>query len=177
MNGVQRSFQAFKHRLIEVLFTSKISSYIFPLIEFLVFLRVLKVWDGIYSSWEDAPQDENVLEQKIWINKVARQANKALVAYRSGENVSLASSTKDNNVSLAGGILLSLAKEDLRIIDFGGGIAVNSLGHCHPVLVQALKNQADNLWHTSNLYYNSAQENYAKLICQNSFLFKRMIMF
>ena len=56
-----------------------------------------------------------------------------------------------------------------KYLDFGGGIAVNSLGHCHPVLVQALKKQADNLWHTSNLYFNSAQENYAKLICQNSF--------
>ena len=56
-----------------------------------------------------------------------------------------------------------------KYLDFGGGIAVNSLGHCHPVLVEALKNQAENLWHTSNLYFNSAQENYAKLICQNSF--------
>ena len=56
-----------------------------------------------------------------------------------------------------------------KYLDFGGGIAVNSLGHCHPVLVEALKNQADNLWHTSNLYFNSAQENYAKLICNNSF--------
>ena len=56
-----------------------------------------------------------------------------------------------------------------KYLDFGGGIAVNSLGHCHPVLVETLKNQAENLWHTSNLYFNSAQENYAKLICQNSF--------
>ena len=56
-----------------------------------------------------------------------------------------------------------------KYLDFGGGIAVNSLGHCHPVLVETLKNQAETLWHTSNLYFNSAQENYAKLICQNSF--------
>lgn len=125
MNGVQRSFQAFKHRLIEVLFTSKISSYIFPLIEFLVFLRVLKVWDGIYSSWEDAPQDENVLEQKIWTDKVTSQASNALAAYHSGEIVSLASSTQDFIVSLAGSIFLSSKEDDLRILDFGGGMAVS----------------------------------------------------
>ena len=63
---------------------------------------------------------------------------------------------------------ISLRKNE-KYLDFGGGIAVNSLGHCHPVLVEALKNQAENLWHTSNLYFNSAQENYAKLICLNSF--------
>ncbi len=56
-----------------------------------------------------------------------------------------------------------------KYLDFGGGIAVNSLGHCHPFLVEVLKNQAENLWHTSNLYFNSVQEDYAKLICQNSF--------
>ena len=59
--------------------------------------------------------------------------------------------------------------ENEKYLDFGGGIAVNSLGHCHPFLVEVLKNQAENLWHTSNLYFNSVQEDYAKLICLNSF--------
>ena len=39
-------------------------------------------------------------------------------------------------------------------IDFVGGIAVNALGHCHPRLLEALKDQAKNLWHCSNLYTN-----------------------
>lgn len=39
-----------------------------------------------------------------------------------------------------------------RYLDFGAGIAVNSLGHCHPHLVEALREQAGKLWHTSNLY-------------------------
>ena len=60
-------------------------------------------------------------------------------------------------------------KEDESYLDFGSGIAVNSLGHCHPVLVESLKKQAENLWHTSNLYFNSKQEEYAKMICLNSF--------
>lgn len=39
-----------------------------------------------------------------------------------------------------------------RYLDFAAGIAVNSLGHGHPHLVSALKDQADKLWHVSNLY-------------------------
>ena len=41
-----------------------------------------------------------------------------------------------------------------EFIDFAGGIAVNCLGHCHPVLVSALKDQADKLWHLSNVMTN-----------------------
>ena len=39
-----------------------------------------------------------------------------------------------------------------RYLDFAAGIAVNSLGHCHPHLVAALTEQAGKLWHVSNLY-------------------------
>lgn len=39
-------------------------------------------------------------------------------------------------------------------IDFAGGIAVNALGHCHSQVVEALKDQADKLWHLSNVYTN-----------------------
>ena len=39
-----------------------------------------------------------------------------------------------------------------RFLDLGAGIAVNALGHANPVLVQALTDQAQNLWHVSNLY-------------------------
>ena len=39
-----------------------------------------------------------------------------------------------------------------RYLDFGGGIAVNALGHAHPHLVAALQEQAAKLWHVSNLY-------------------------
>ena len=62
-----------------------------------------------------------------------------------------------------------IAKDNKKYLDFGSGIAVNSLGHCHPKLVKTLQDQASQLWHTSNLYYNSHQEEYAKILCQNSF--------
>ncbi len=39
-----------------------------------------------------------------------------------------------------------------RYLDFGGGIAVSSVGHSHPHLVKALTDQAQKLWHTSNVY-------------------------
>ena len=39
-----------------------------------------------------------------------------------------------------------------RYLDFGGGIAVASLGYSHPHLVEALTHQAGKLWHTSNLF-------------------------
>ena len=51
-----------------------------------------------------------------------------------------------------------------KYLDFGGGIAVNSLGHCHPKLIKALHEQSIKLWHTSNLYFSKKQEDYAKLI-------------
>ncbi|MBD1227430.1 aspartate aminotransferase family protein [Xenorhabdus griffiniae] len=39
-------------------------------------------------------------------------------------------------------------------IDFAGGIAVLALGHCHPALVNALKQQSEKLWHISNVFTN-----------------------
>lgn len=42
-------------------------------------------------------------------------------------------------------------------LDFVAGIAVNSVGHCHPKVVGAIKTQAEKLIHTSNLYYTENQ--------------------
>ncbi len=39
-------------------------------------------------------------------------------------------------------------------IDFAGGIAVNCLGHCHPALVNAVKDQSEKIWHLSNVMTN-----------------------
>jgi acetylornithine/N-succinyldiaminopimelate aminotransferase len=43
--------------------------------------------------------------------------------------------------------------EGREYVDFGGGIAVNALGHRHPALQAALAAQADKLWHVSNIFY------------------------
>lgn len=47
-------------------------------------------------------------------------------------------------------------------LDFIAGIAVNSLGHCHPALVEALTKQANTLWHTSNMFRVPGQERLAQ---------------
>ena len=44
-----------------------------------------------------------------------------------------------------------------RYLDFGGGIAVSSLGHAHPAITEALVEQSKKLVHTSNLYFHEAQ--------------------
>ncbi len=56
-----------------------------------------------------------------------------------------------------------------RYLDFAGGIAVNSLGHGHPHLVAALKDQAEKLWHVSNLYNVPGQETLSRRLCENTF--------
>jgi len=56
-----------------------------------------------------------------------------------------------------------------RYLDFGGGVAVNSLGHCHPHLVEALTSQANALWHCSNLYEIPEQTRLAERLVAASF--------
>ena len=55
-------------------------------------------------------------------------------------------------------------------LDFVGGWAVNSLGHCHPVVVKAIKEQAQNLIQASNQFYTVPQIQLAELLVQNSCL-------
>ncbi len=55
-------------------------------------------------------------------------------------------------------------------LDFVGGWAVNSLGHCHPVLVEAIERQARTLIHTSNQFYTVPQLELAELLVNHSCL-------
>jgi len=57
-------------------------------------------------------------------------------------------------------------------LDFGSGIAVNALGHAHPVLLEVLKNQSELVIHTSNLYYNQPQIDIAVRLVKHSFASK-----
>ncbi|MGY6706520.1 acetylornithine transaminase [Roseinatronobacter sp.] len=63
-----------------------------------------------------------------------------------------------------------LIEEDgTRYLDFTSGIAVNALGHAHPELVQALTEQAQALWHVSNLYNIPAQAKLAEALVEHTF--------
>ncbi len=61
------------------------------------------------------------------------------------------------------------ATDGKRYLDFTMGIAVNSLGHCHPALVAALTDQAGKLWHTSNLFRIASSEELARKLTELSF--------
>ena len=61
------------------------------------------------------------------------------------------------------------AEDGRRYLDLGSGIAVNALGHAHPALVQALTDQAQKLWHVSNVYTIPEQERLAGLLTDNTF--------
>jgi acetylornithine/N-succinyldiaminopimelate aminotransferase len=55
-----------------------------------------------------------------------------------------------------------------RYLDFTSGIAVTSLGHCHPTVVSALKDQSEKIWHTSNLFKIEQQEILAETLVKNT---------
>ncbi len=56
-----------------------------------------------------------------------------------------------------------------RYLDLGGGIAVTALGHANPVLVQAITEQANKLWHVSNLYQIPKQQALADALVEHTF--------
>ncbi|MGU3810477.1 aspartate aminotransferase family protein [Vibrio diabolicus] len=60
-------------------------------------------------------------------------------------------------------------QEGNEYIDFAGGIAVSCLGHCHPVMVNALTEQANKLWHLSNVMTNEPALRLAKKLTEVSF--------
>ena len=62
-----------------------------------------------------------------------------------------------------------IATNGERYLDFASGIAVNVLGHAHPKLVAALHEQAQKLWHVSNLFRIPEAERLADRLCAASF--------
>ena len=62
-----------------------------------------------------------------------------------------------------------ITPEGKRYLDFTSGVAVNALGHAHPHMVAAITEQAQRLWHTSNLYRIPEGERLAERLCELSF--------
>jgi acetylornithine/N-succinyldiaminopimelate aminotransferase len=61
------------------------------------------------------------------------------------------------------------ATDGTRYLDFAAGVAVNALGHAHPKLVAAVTEQAQRVWHVSNLYRIPEAERLADRLCKASF--------
>jgi len=59
--------------------------------------------------------------------------------------------------------------DNRRYLDFASGIAVTSLGHCHPRLIEALTEQAHKVWHTSNMFRIPGQEILARRLIELTF--------
>ena len=59
--------------------------------------------------------------------------------------------------------------DGVEYLDFGAGVAVNSCGHAHPHLVQALNEQASKIWHTSKIYQMPGQTKLAERLIAHSF--------
>ncbi len=60
-------------------------------------------------------------------------------------------------------------QQNNEYVDFAGGIAVNCLGHCHPALVGALKEQSEKIWHLSNVMTNEPALRLAKKLVDSTF--------
>src|SRR5262245_56332895 len=58
--------------------------------------------------------------------------------------------------------------EGREYLDFLAGISVCSVGHCHPAVVEAVRDQVVTLTHTSNLYLTSAGVELAERLCSSS---------
>ncbi|WP_298380060.1 aspartate aminotransferase family protein [Azospirillum sp.] len=61
------------------------------------------------------------------------------------------------------------ATDGRRFLDFAAGVAVTALGHAHPYLIKALTEQANKVWHTSNLFRVAGQESLAKRLTELTF--------
>jgi acetylornithine/N-succinyldiaminopimelate aminotransferase len=61
------------------------------------------------------------------------------------------------------------ATDGRKFLDFTSGIAVTSLGHCHPHLIEAVTEQAKKLWHVSNLFQIPGQQRLAERLVADSF--------
>ncbi len=56
-----------------------------------------------------------------------------------------------------------------KYLDFTTGIAVTNLGHCHPAIIKAIKEQAASVIHVSNLFHIAPQAELAEILVRNSF--------
>jgi len=73
------------------------------------------------------------------------------------------------DITFSHGEGMYLFADGKKYLDFGAGIAVNALGHCHPKMVEAITTQAKKLWHVSNIYNITELNNYAERLVDNTF--------
>jgi acetylornithine/N-succinyldiaminopimelate aminotransferase len=88
-----------------------------------------------------------MMPAKMSTNDLMQRESQAIIQTYTRQGVSIARGS--------GAVVWDL--EGKKYLDFVAGIAVNNVGHCHPLVVEAIKRQAEALIHTSNLYYTENQ--------------------
>jgi putative methyltransferase (TIGR04325 family) len=83
------------------------------------------VWEGVYNCWDEAPGDNDAFDDKVWLGKVTQRAQDAIADIRSSATISPATRIRDYILPVAASMLLSSIEDDLRILDFGGGMAAS----------------------------------------------------
>ena len=110
-------------KILKTLFPSKNSLFLSPLIQLLVSLRILTFWKGVYNSWEEAPNDNDIFKGTIWVKQLEDHAKKDIAAYNLGK-IAPPPLILDYILPIVGGMLLP-SKKKLCVIDFGGGMGVS----------------------------------------------------
>ena len=111
------------------------------------------LWEGVYETWDDAPGDDGVFNNDIWISKITERKQKASII-PSGAVLS-GTVSYDNILPVVTAMAVASKKGVLRILDFGGGLGddffslADSLRHaekieCHVVGTEAVCRQGVN---------------------------------
>ena len=101
---------------------------------------------------------------------VGAPATEPVVAHGSGPSPAvMATYARQNLVFERGEGCWLFTEAGERYLDLASGVAVNALGHAHPLLIAALTAQAQKLWHTSNLYRVEGQESVAERLVEMTF--------
>lgn len=85
-----------------------------------------RVWNGVYASFADAPGNNSVFEQDIWLGKVKDRARAALSMSHSDAAIAPVAETRDYALPVVAA-LVARPGSALRILDFGGGLATSFL--------------------------------------------------
>jgi acetylornithine/N-succinyldiaminopimelate aminotransferase len=70
-----------------------------------------------------------------------------------------------NQTQFTHGKGVNLYTKNDEYLDFMAGVAVNSLGHCNEIMINALNEQAHKMWHISNVFYNKEMDDCAQTLC------------
>ena len=113
----------------------------------------------VVAKWTGIPINKMLESEKIKILKIREKHISRSLSIGHGKPLHIS----------RGEMQYLYSKSGEKYLDFASGIAVNSVGHCHPHLVAEIQRQAAKLIHTSNLYNIIQQEKLAKRLCDLSF--------